>query len=114
MHETMVAKSLLKQISDEAAKQNAKPLVAKISCGKLNDINDEVLRFAFDVIAKGTICEQMKLEIEHKSLEAKCKSCNEIFIIDFSNPKCSKCQSSEFELMPDAPLILEEIEFNTE
>ncbi len=114
MHETMIAQNLVKQITDEAAKQNAKPVVAKISCGKLNDINDEVLRFAFDVITKGTICEQMKLEIEHKHLEAKCKRCNENFIIDFSNPKCSNCQSNEFELMPDAPLILEEIEFDTE
>jgi len=114
MHETMIAHSLFKQIADEAAKQNAKPVAAKISCGKLNDINDEVLCFAFDVITKGTICEQMKLEIEHKHLEAKCKSCNEYFHIDFSNPKCSKCQSNDFELMPDAPLILEEIEFNTE
>jgi hydrogenase nickel incorporation protein HypA/HybF len=114
MHETMVAQSLLKQILDEAAKQNAKPVAAKISCGKLNDINDEVLRFAFDVITKGTICEQMKLEVEHKHLEAKCKICNEYFQIDFSNPKCSNCQSNEFELMPDAPLILEEIEFNAE
>ena len=114
MHETMVAQSLLKQILDETAKQNAMPVAAKISCGKLNDINDEVLRFAFDVIAKGTICEQMKLEIEHKHLEAKCKNCNEIFHIVFLNPKCSNCQSSEFDLMPDAPLILEEIEFNTE
>ena len=56
----------------------------------------------------------MKLEIEHKHLEAKCKSCNEVFQIDFSNPKCSNCQNNEFELMPDAPLILEEIEFNLE
>ena len=114
MHETVVAQNLLKQITDEAAKQNAKPVSAKISCGKLNDINDEVLRFAFDAIAKGTICEQMTLEIEHKHLEAKCKSCNENFKVDFSNPKCSNCQSNDFELMPDAPLILEEIEFNTE
>jgi len=43
MHETMVAQSLLATISDEAAKQNAKPIGAKISCGTLNAVNDEVL-----------------------------------------------------------------------
>jgi len=113
MHETMIAQSLLAQISDEAAKQNAKPVAAKISCGKLNPVNDEVLCFAFEAIAEGTICQEVKLEIEHKPLQAKCKICKSIFEIEFSNPQCEKCNGKEFELLPDAPLILEEIEFQT-
>jgi len=111
MHEMMVAQSLLAQILDEAAKQNAKPVAAKISCGKLNAINDEILRFAFDAIAKDTLCQGVKLEIEHKPLQAKCKICKSIFKIEFSKPQCEKCNKQEFELLPDAPLILEEIEF---
>ena len=111
MHETMIAQCLLAQISEEAAKQNAKPVAAKISCGKLNPVNDDVLCFAFDAITEGTICQGMKLEIEHKPLRAKCKLCNSIFEIEFSKPQCEKCNSKEFELLPDAPLILEEIEF---
>lgn len=114
MHEMMVAHNLLMQISDEAAKQNAKPISAKISCGKLNAVNDEVLCFAFDAIAKDTLCSGVKLEIEHKPLKAKCKICNNIFEIEFSKPQCEKCNGQEFELLPDAPLILEEIEFQTE
>ena len=68
MHETMIAESLLATISEEAAKQNAKPICAKISCGIFNAISDEILCFAFEAIAKGTLCEGMKLQIEHKSL----------------------------------------------
>ena len=114
MHETMIAQNLLSQISEEAVKQNAKPLSAKISCGKLNAINEEVLCFAFDAIAKGTVCENMKLNIEQKPLQAVCKDCNNTFMIDFSNIKCSKCRSENIELLPDAPLLLEEIEFESE
>ncbi|MHC4558668.1 MAG: hydrogenase maturation nickel metallochaperone HypA/HybF [Planctomycetota bacterium] len=66
MHETMVAQSLFATISDEAAKNNAKPVGVKISCGMLNPINDEILRFAFEAIAKDTPCEGVKLQIEHK------------------------------------------------
>jgi hydrogenase nickel incorporation protein HypA/HybF len=113
MHEMTVAQSLLAQISNEAAKQNAKPVAAKISCGKLNAINDELLCFAFDAIAEGTLCQGVKLEIEHKPLRAKCKICKSIFEIEFSKPQCEKCNRQEFELLPDAPLILEEIEFQT-
>jgi hydrogenase nickel incorporation protein HypA/HybF len=114
MHEMTVAQSLLTQITDEAIKQNAKPVVAKISCGKLNTVNDEVLCFAFEAIAKDTLCRDVKLEIEHKPLQAKCKDCNQVFNVEFSKPRCKKCESEDFELLPDAPLILEEIEFETE
>ncbi|MHC4489148.1 MAG: hydrogenase maturation nickel metallochaperone HypA/HybF [Planctomycetota bacterium] len=114
MHETMVAESLLETISTEAAKQNATPVNARISCGMLNAINDEVLCFAFEAIAKGTQCEGMKLEIEHKPMQGQCKNCNESFNIDLSCLRCSKCGGEDFKLLPDAPLLLEEIEFQTE
>ncbi|MGD2093419.1 MAG: hydrogenase maturation nickel metallochaperone HypA [Phycisphaerales bacterium] len=114
MHEMMVAQSLLATISDEAEKQKAKPVSAKISCGRLNPVNDEALCFAFEAIAKGTPCEGMKLEVEHKPIQAKCKDCNQEFNIEFSCPRCSKCGSENFELLPDVPLMLEEIEFWTD
>ena len=114
MHETMVAQGLLATISTESAKQNAKPTCAKISCGMLNAINDEVLCFAFEAIAKGTACEGMKLEVEHKPMQGRCKNCDETFGIELSCPSCPTCGSEEFDLLPDAPLVLEEIEFETE
>lgn len=114
MHETMVAESLLATISAESKKQKAKPVTAKISCGMLNAINDEVLCFAFEAISKDTPCEGMKLEIEHKPLQCKCRSCNETFDFELCQPNCPKCNSEEFDLSPDAPLMLEEIEFETE
>jgi len=114
MHETMVAESLLTTISDEAVKHNAKPISAKISCGMLNPINDEALCFAFEAIAKGTLCEGVKLEVEHKPIQAQCKNCNRTFNVEFSCPRCPKCRSEDFELLADAPLILEEIELQTD
>jgi hydrogenase nickel insertion protein HypA len=114
MHETMVAQSLLSVISAEAEKRGAKPVSAKISCGVLNAVNDDVLCFAFDAIANDTACEGMKLEIEHKQLQGRCKGCAEIFEIEFRQPVCPKCGSEDFELQPDASLVLEEIEFSTE
>jgi len=114
MHETMVAQSLLSQISAETKKQKGKPISAKISCGTFNAVNNEVLLFAFEAIAKGTVCESMKLQIEHKPVQSKCKSCGEVFGFEICSPRCPNCQSREFDLLPDAPLMLDEIEFETE
>jgi hydrogenase nickel incorporation protein HypA/HybF len=114
MHEVMVAQNLLAAILEEAAKHNAKPEAAKISCGKLYVINDESLCFAFKAVAKGTPCEGVKLEIEHKPIQGQCKNCNQSFDVGLPSPRCPKCGSEDFQLLPDAPLVLEEIEFQTE
>jgi len=114
MHEMMVAESLFTTISDEAAKHNAKPVGAKISCGTLNPINDEALCFAFEAITKDTPCEGVKLEIEHKAIQGQCKNCSKEFDVELSCPRCPKCSSEDFELLADAPLILEEIELQTD
>lgn len=114
MHEAMVAQNLLAAILEEAAKHNARPVAAKISYGKLYAINDEALCFAFEAIAKGTPCEGVKLQTEHKPIQGQCKSCNQRFDVELSSPRCPKCGGEDFELLPDAPLVLEEIEFQPE
>jgi len=114
MHEAMVAQSLLATISAEAAKHNARPVGARISCGTLYAINDEALRFAFEALATGTPCEHVKLEIEHKPIQATCRSCGEIFELQASSGNCPRCKKEDFELLGDAPLLLEEIELDTE
>ena len=111
MHETMVAQSLFEVISAETEKQKAKPVSAKISFGTFSCINNEALSFAFEAISKGTACEGLTLVIEQKPIQAKCKKCSQIFVLDLHKPYCPKCQSDDFELLPDAPLLLEEIEF---
>lgn len=114
MHEAMVAQSLLNTICAEAEKQNGRPISAKVSCGAFNALNDDVLGMAFEAIAKGTVCEGTQLEIEHKPIRAKCRDCQKEFDFEIANPLCEHCGSDKFELLPDAPLLLEEIEFEAE
>ena len=111
MHETAVAQSLVETILREAEKRQGRPVRAKMSCGQLNAVNDEVLSFAFAAVAQGTPCEAMKLEIEHKAIQAKCRACDGTFALMLSDTRCPNCQGERFELLPDAPLVLEEIEF---
>ena len=114
MHEMMVAQSLMAIISDEAVKHDAKPVAARITCGTLSGINDEAFHFAFEAIAKDTPYEGLKFQIEHKPVRARCEICKvEFEIEELSCPECP-CGSENFRLLPDAPLILEEIDFQTD
>jgi len=114
MHETVVAQNLVEAISAEAEKCGAKPVGAKMSCGELNGVNDEVLSFAFEAIAKGTPCEGLVLCIEHKPMQARCRACDCTFAVELCHARCDQCGKEDFELLPDAPLVLEEIEFDKE
>ena len=111
MHETIVARSVLATITAETQKLTARPLTAKISCGQLNPINDEALNFAFEIAAKGTPCEGIKLNVVHIPLRSTCKKCGETFDFDIYSSGCTACGSTDFTIAPDAPLLLEEIEF---
>jgi len=111
MHETAVAESILQTIIQHADETGAKPISAIVSCGQFNTLNDECMTFAFEVAAAGTVCEGMTLSIKHIPLRATCKKCNATFEFDIYNPMCSECQSTEYDFAPDAPLLLETIEF---
>lgn len=110
MHETMVAQSIFETILEQAKKYNTTAVSATISCGQFNPINDDVLNFAFEVIAKDTPCAGMTLEIIHIPLKAVCKNCKNEFDFDIYKPMCPKCDNCEFDFAKDAELLLENIE----
>ena len=114
MHETMVAQNVLNAILQESEKRNLRPVGAKISCGQLNTLNDDVFCFAFAALAKATPCEGIELTIEHKPVQAKCRDCKQVYAVDFAHPACSSCASEDFQLLADAPLLLEAIYFSEE
>ena len=119
MHEAMIAENTLETVLAQT-KSRAGPLGAGrvvrvvISCGQINALNDEAMQFAFEVAAAGTICKGAKLEIKHIPLKGVCKGCDSEFEFDLYDPKCPKCGKSEFSIGEDAPLLLEEIEFEEE
>ena len=116
MHEAMVAENILETVLAQT-KTRAGPLGAGrvvcvvISCGQINALNDEAMQFAFEVAATGTICQGAKLEIRHIPLKGLCKVCDREFELDLYDPKCLRCGKSDFSIGEDAPLLLEEIEF---
>lgn len=111
MHETAVAESILKTIIENAERVKARPTRALVSCGQFNTLNDEIMTFAFETAAAGTICEGMTLQIKHIPLRATCNQCGVSFEFDVYKPHCPQCEQDKYDFLPDAPLLLETIEF---
>lgn len=111
MHEAMVAENILESILTQVSKKSGKVVRVVISCGQINALNDEALKFAFKVASEGTICQGAKIKIKHIPLKANCNNCHKKFNYDLYDPQCPKCGKSDISLGEDAPLLLEEIEF---
>jgi hydrogenase nickel incorporation protein HypA/HybF len=111
MHEAMVAESIVDSILSQVPKKKGRVVSVIISCGQINAINDEAMIFAFDIAAEGTICKDAELKIKHIPLKATCKKCDKKFNYDLYNPCCPKCGKNDIKIGEDAPLLLQEIEF---
>ena len=112
MHEAAVAENLIQSIIAASAEHSDKKIVrVVISCGQINAINDEAMKFAFEAVAEDTICEDATLEIKHIPLKSQCRKCKLEFDFDFYSPHCPDCGSTDIAIDADAPLLLEEIEF---
>ncbi|HAL44981.1 MAG: hypothetical protein A2Y12_06655 [Planctomycetes bacterium GWF2_42_9] len=111
MHEAMVAENILEAILAQVPKKKGTVVRIVISCGVINALNDEAMKFAFDSISQGTICQNAKLKIKHIPLKASCNHCHKKFNFDLYDPQCPKCGKSDIKLGADAPLLLKEIEF---
>ncbi|MFA6187046.1 MAG: hydrogenase maturation nickel metallochaperone HypA [Phycisphaerae bacterium] len=112
MHEAAVAENLLQSIIAASAEHSDKKIVRIVmSCGQINAINDEAMKFAFEAVAEDTICQGAILEIKHIPLKSQCRRCKLEFDFDFYSPHCSDCGSTDIAIGADAPLLLEEIEF---
>ena len=111
MHEASVAQSVLTTIVRECQERRARPTRALISCGQLNALNNEAFVLAFAALSEGTLCEGMVIEVEHKPFRAHCRTCDREFEIGIRTQECVHCGQDDFELLPDAPILLETIEF---
>ena len=111
MHEASVAQYVLEAISKISEERQVRPKSALVSCGQLNALNNEAFALAFKAIAQGTLCEGLHLEIKHIPFRARCQACEQEFDIGTHTSACVHCGQDDFMLLPDAPLLLETIEF---
>jgi len=94
MHELGIMESALAAVKRHADGNNARQvnrIVLRI--GALAGVEIESLRFAFDVVSRGTIAEGADFEIEEVPVEVYCHGCHVEFAVEsggfiFTCPNC--------------------------
>ena len=111
MHEVSICESILDILKDEAKKNNASKVTAvRLKIGELSGVVEDALRFAFEVVTKGSIAEGASLIIEEVPLTARCRSCGKEFHIVGYAFSCKHCESPEIEVISGREMQIEDMD----
>jgi hydrogenase nickel incorporation protein HypA/HybF len=111
MDELEIAQTVFDSMLAEAKLVKLRPVAATLSYGTMAAVNKEVLVEAFTSLCEGTMCSGAELHISEIPVRIRCHACGAESDYEVMTPHCAKCMGQDFEFLPEAPILLEEIEF---
>jgi hydrogenase nickel incorporation protein HypA/HybF len=99
MHEMALAESV-REIVDATARRNGARRVAavRLEIGALAAVETEAMRFAFDVVKRGSLADGARLEIVETAGSAWCMKCCESVQIAQRGDACPGCRSHQLQV----------------
>ena len=84
MHELSIVDALIEQVGREVHRSGhrGKVLGIEVNIGRLSGVNCDSVRFAFDLLAPGTMVEGSKIVINEIKATCHCHTCNARMEID--------------------------------
>jgi Zn finger protein HypA/HybF involved in hydrogenase expression len=111
VHEIGLAAAVIEQLESLGAEYPGKRICCvRLSWGPLQPISEAALREAFEILAAERPFGSAQLEITVEPLRARCCGCGGEFSLDASPDACPHCRGGRFDLLPDKPLTLEQVE----
>jgi len=99
MHEMSLAEGV-REIVDETARANGARRVTtvRLEIGKLAQVEVEAMRFAFEVVQRGSLADTARLEIVEVDGSAWCMRCSEPVTITRRGDACPHCGSHQLQV----------------
>lgn len=92
MHEMSLAEGVLQIIEDHRRTHGfARVTAVYLEIGQLAGVETEALRFAFDIVTRGSIAEGARLEIDALPGQGWCLKCSEAVAIGALYDACPHC-----------------------
>jgi len=99
---------IVKQATDRQGVSRVTSL--RIVMGEMSNVFPDCLSFAFEVVSKGTMAENARLEFVEKPLKGRCRDCGKEFGIRDYLFRCPECESPRIEVISGNEFFLESIE----
>jgi len=112
MHELSIAEALIEQVQREVHRNGHSGQVQRLelSIGRLSGVSCDSLRFAFELLAPGTLVEKAAVTILQPKAVCKCDNCRVTTEIDEIVGQCPKCGSMDIIIDGGRDLILQTID----
>ncbi len=100
MHEMGIVQSIMDILEEQARIHNAGKVVrVNLEFGVLTAVLPDAIRFAFEVLSKGTVAEEADINITIIPLKRKCMDCNEEHTTLEYQPYCPSCSSAALQIL---------------
>jgi hydrogenase nickel incorporation protein HypA/HybF len=111
MHEVSLIESVVALVEEERRKQDfSRVRMIRLHVGALGHAEPDALRFCFDAVAKGTIADGARLEIEMIAGEGWCSGCRRTIRLEELFAACPACGNGRIRLTAGGELRLAEME----
>lgn len=111
MHEVSIMGEVFDIIEDNVKSHNIKKVnKVVIDIGEFTCVEENSLRFSFDTMKIGTVCEDSDFIINKIPATAKCDDCDEIFSVSYTNKICPLCNKFSNNILTGYELSLQTIE----
>ena len=114
MHEVSLVQALIDQVQREVEASGHAGRVVRIelAVGRMSGAHPESLRFAFGLLAPGTLVEGAQLDIQQPKAVCVCRACGVQTPIDELITACPECGSGDIHIQGGRDLLLESIELD--
>jgi hydrogenase nickel incorporation protein HypA/HybF len=112
MHELSIVEALIDQVRQELDRAGQKGRVHRVelSIGRLSGVNPDSVRFAFGLLAAGTIVEDAEVAIEEPKAVCRCLACKARTEIDDLVLQCPNCAAADIAIEGGREMMLQSIE----
>lgn len=111
MHEMSLCESILGILEDHARGQGFRRVTGVwLEVGALAGVEPEALRFSFEVVTRGTLAEQARLEIIEVPGQAWCVRCERNVPVSQRFDACPRCGGFGLQLTAGDELRVKELE----
>jgi hydrogenase nickel incorporation protein HypA/HybF len=112
MHELSIVEALIDQVRQELdrAGQQGRVLQLEISIGRLSGVYPDAVRFAFGLLAPGTVVDRAQLVIQEPKAVCHCHACDARVEIDDLVIQCPNCAADNVTIEGGRDMMLQSIE----
>ena len=111
MHEMSICEGILQVLEQQAGSQGySRVKTVWLEIGGLAGVEVEALRFGFDVVMKGSLAENARLEIIDIPGEAWCMRCSKAVAVKQRFDACPYCQGHQLQVTDGEQLKIKELE----